>query len=80
MIDGLGQGCGGPDAPPARHFQPGPGWDPAIEWIPTFSALGAKYAVYVAKHGCGFCAWPTKAKPPNGTTYPYVLMGMICRL
>lgn len=28
-----------------------------------------------AKHGCGFCLWPTKAKLPNGTTYGYSVGG-----
>ena len=31
------------------------------QWIEAASKMGAKYAVLVAKHGCGFSLWPTKA-------------------
>lgn len=31
------------------------------QWLETAQALGAKYAVFVAKHGTGFSMWPTKA-------------------
>jgi len=30
------------------------------QWLEAASALGAKYAVLVAKHGTGFCLWPSK--------------------
>ena len=30
------------------------------QWIQTAKAAGAKYAVLVAKHGTGFCLWPTE--------------------
>jgi alpha-L-fucosidase len=80
MITGKGQGCpgAGPRAkaspPAAALFQPAPDFD-ATEWMETINALGAKYAVYVAKHGCGFCTWRTNATFLNGTRYPYATGG-----
>jgi len=80
MITGKGQGCPGmgPRAraspPNASLFQPAPDFD-ATEWMETINALGAKYAVYVAKHGCGFCTWRTNATFFNGTRYPYATGG-----
>jgi alpha-L-fucosidase len=40
-------------------------------WVASFEAFGAREAVLVAKHACGFCTWPTNATLPNGTRYPY---------
>ena len=40
-------------------------------WIESYLALGAKSAVLTAKHGCGFCLWPTNVLLPNGTRYWY---------
>jgi alpha-L-fucosidase len=34
------------------------------QWVDAMVNLGAKYAVYVAKHGCGFAAWPTNISFP----------------
>ncbi|MCL5098100.1 MAG: alpha-L-fucosidase [Candidatus Omnitrophica bacterium] len=31
------------------------------QWIEAAKAIGAKYAVLTAKHGEGFCLWPTEA-------------------
>src|SRR6185437_2429121 len=31
------------------------------QWIAAAKSAGAKYAVFVAKHGTGFSLWPTKA-------------------
>jgi len=31
------------------------------QWMDAAKKLGAKYAVLVAKHGTGFCLWPTEA-------------------
>ena len=31
------------------------------QWLESAAKIGAKYAVLVAKHGTGFCLWPTKA-------------------
>ena len=76
MATGRGQGCGiGGDSPPAAAlFQPSPTFD-AAEWMESATALGAKYAVYVAKHECGFCTWPSKVKLPDGRTFPYAVGG-----
>ncbi|CAF3139225.1 unnamed protein product [Rotaria sp. Silwood2] len=31
-------------------------------WAQTFMDVGAKYAILVAKHNCGFTTWPTQVK------------------
>jgi alpha-L-fucosidase len=31
------------------------------QWMEAAGKLGAKYAILTAKHGCGFCLWPTGA-------------------
>ena len=42
-------------------------------WAQTFVDVGAKYAVLVAKHNCGFTTWPSKVQVPLTTsqTIPY---------
>ena len=42
-------------------------------WAQTFTDVGAKYAVLVAKHCCGFTTWPSKVQVPLTTnqTIPY---------
>lgn len=42
-------------------------------WAQTFVDTGAKYAVLVAKHNCGFTTWPTRVKFQLTTnqTIPY---------
>ena len=37
------------------------------QWARSFVALGARHAVLVAKHGCGFNLWPTNATVPGGS-------------
>jgi len=41
------------------------------QWIESFKAFGAREAVLVAKHACGFCTWPSLATLPDGSRYPY---------
>jgi alpha-L-fucosidase len=41
------------------------------QWFDSIVALGAKMAVLTAKHGCGFCLWPTQARLPDGSPYGY---------
>jgi len=41
------------------------------QWIRSAKALGAKYAVLVAKHGTGFSLWPTKAHEYSVKSSPY---------
>ena len=31
-------------------------------WVQTFVDVGAKYAILVAKHNCGFTTWPTEVQ------------------
>ena len=39
-------------------------WNPKYldpeQWVLTAKAAGARYALLTAKHGTGFCLWPTK--------------------
>lgn len=62
------QGCNG-GAPPNISD-----WHPenlnTDAWIDAGVAMGCKRFIYVAKHGCGFCTWPSKAQI-LGSTYPY---------
>ena len=30
-------------------------------WVRAIAQFGAKYAVFVVRHTCGFCLWPTNA-------------------
>ena len=41
------------------------------QWMESITGLGANIAILTAKHGCGFCLWPTKAKLPDGSQYGY---------
>jgi len=42
------------------------------QWVETIQNIGAKYAVLVAKHNCGFVTWPTAVNFPNDNfTYTY---------
>ena len=50
-------------------------FDPAAldtdQWAASFAAMGAREAVLVAKHGCGFALWPSNAPEPDGSRYNY---------
>lgn len=55
--------------PPASAFNPS-----ALDtdqWIRSAKAMGATYAVLVAKHCSGFSLWPTKAHDYNVSKSPY---------
>ena len=41
------------------------------QWIESAVSLGAKYAVLTAKHGTGFCLWPSKANPYHVGNTPW---------
>ena len=41
------------------------------QWVESAVALGAKYAVLVAKHGTGFCMWPSKVHPYHVGNTPW---------
>ena len=41
------------------------------QWLEAAVALGAKYAVLVAKHGTGFCLWPSKVHPYHVGNTPW---------
>jgi alpha-L-fucosidase len=36
------------------------------QWFDSIVGLGANIAVLTAKHGCGFCLWPTETRLPDG--------------
>jgi alpha-L-fucosidase len=61
-------------------YATGPTSDPATfqprllnttQWFDSIAGLGAKIAVLTAKHGCGFCLWPTRSTMPDGAPYGY---------
>ena len=41
------------------------------QWAEVFAAFGAREAVLVAKHACGFVTWPSNATLPDGARYNY---------
>ena len=41
------------------------------QWLESAVSIGAKYAVLVAKHGTGFCLWPSKAHPYHVGNTPW---------
>eukprot|EP00051_Salpingoeca_urceolata_P033457 m.20744 g.20744 ORF g.20744 m.20744 type:complete len:460 (+) comp6257_c0_seq1:125-1504(+) len=47
-------------------------------WGKAMQAANITYAVYVAKHNCGFTTWPTKVKLPNGEPYGYSVQNSSC--
>ena len=70
-----GHGCGRANWPLAadpRTFGAGldAGCPNTDQWIDAAVAGGADYAVFVAKHNCGFATWPTAATL-GGAPYPY---------
>ncbi len=40
-------------------------------WFESMKMANVSYAVYVAKHNCGFTTWPTKVRLPDGSPYNY---------
>ena len=47
-------------------------------WGEAMVAANISYAVYVAKHNCGFTTWPTQVKLPDGSPYPYSIQYSSC--
>ena len=47
-------------------------------WGQAMVAANISYAVYVAKHNCGFTAWPTAVKLPDGSPYNYSIQYSSC--
>ena len=66
------RGCSAPfsqDCLPAAEFSPH-----AVDtdgWVQAVAAMGAKVAVLVVRHGCGFDLFPTVAKLSSGFKYEY---------
>ncbi|KAH3744955.1 Alpha-L-fucosidase 1 [Pelomyxa schiedti] len=48
------------DLPPPTAFNPAN--VSTDQWMESIVALGAQYAVYIAKHAYGFTTWPTKVR------------------
>ena len=40
-------------------------------WVEAVAAMGAKIAVFVVRHGCGFDLFPTNASLSSGIEYNY---------
>lgn len=57
------QGCDVSTVPSISQFNPTK--LNVSQWVDSMVDLGAKYAVYVAKHNCGFCTWDTKVQFPD---------------
>lgn len=53
-----------------RLFNPNAALD-TDSWGRAMQAANISYAVYVAKHNCGFTTFPTKATLPDGSPYNY---------
>jgi alpha-L-fucosidase len=73
-LPGSGDGCAfpGTGVPPPSLFSPSQ--INTDQWVAAFQAFGAKYAVLVAKHGCGFTLWPSKVNFPKfNFTYNYTV-------
>jgi alpha-L-fucosidase len=47
-------------------------------WGAAMAAANMTYAVYVAKHNCGFTTWPTRVTLPDGTPYAYSVQNSSC--
>lgn len=43
----------------------------ARQWVQSALDLGAKYIVFVAKHGCGICRWQSQYGEMNFKNAPY---------
>jgi alpha-L-fucosidase len=41
------------------------------QWAESFAAFGAREAVLVVQHNCGFVTWPSEAKSADGSRYNY---------
>ena len=65
-------GCSGQIVPPISHFNP---YKLSTDnWIQTAVDFGARYAVLVTKHACGFLLSPTNVTfplSPSGEMVPY---------
>lgn len=59
-----------PDQLPASIFTPKN--EDTDQWLKAASAMGAKYAVFVANHVTGFSMWPTKANKYSVEGSPYM--------
>ena len=51
--------------PISNHCRNATAFDPrnvdTDSWVRAIAQFGAKYAVFVVRHACGFCLWPTNA-------------------
>ena len=47
-------------------------------WGVAMQAANITYAVYVAKHNCGFTTWPTRVTLPDGSPYGYSIQHSSC--
>lgn len=47
-------------------------------WGDAMQAANLTYAVYVAKHNCGFTTWPTNVSLPSGSPYNYSIQYSSC--
>ena len=71
MVNTQGCASGMQEVPPTSNFGLAENTSIAT-WAETLKLFGAKYAVLVAKHNCGFTLWPTRAGlPAKGFVYNY---------
>jgi alpha-L-fucosidase len=54
-----------------KVFDPPGGVVDVDSWIEAIKAAGATYALFVAKHNCGFISWPSNVTLPGGAPYTY---------
>ena len=68
---GIGVGAyGKPFVPPASTFNPAAGKIDTDRWVASLKAYGARRAVLVVSHGCGFSTFPARTQFPQSSAFP----------
>ena len=57
--------------PPPSTFNPAAGKINTDQWIASLKAYGARRAVLVVSHGCGFSTFPARTQFPKSSAFPH---------